>query len=283
MADYVGRLVDLEHRHITSTRYVDYNAFGTGYVAFFEQRARYGPAGRLYGPVITVRRADAHERPPCLCHYSPNVGKIQVYYLRAGDKVHDALHALQEHFVGRLERVHHRGVDIEHFEQPLIGDHDKGVNVFPQLSEPFGSIARTLPGLELERFCDDPHCQRPEFHCGLGHDGSCARTRTAAEPGRDEHHIGAAQRVDYIGAILLGGFAPSFRIGAGTEPFGKRCADLDFLRRRARAQRLGVCVDGNKLDASEFGIDHAGDGVVPAAADTYNLYDGLTSNSIFNQ
>ena len=98
--------------------------------------------------------------------------------------------------------------------------------------------------------------------------GCGAGAGTAAFAGRDEHHVGAFQRLFDLGAVLFGGQAADLGIAARPETTGQLTSDVELEVRVAHEQRLGVGVGGNELDSPQPSLDHAVDGVDATATPT---------------
>ena len=93
----------------------------------------------------------------------------------------------------------------------------------------------------------------------------------AAHARRDEHHIGALQRVFQLLARLFGRGAPALRVAADAEAACDAVADADAGFRLAAHQRLGVGVDADEVHARYARQHHAVDGVAAAAAHAHHL------------
>jgi hypothetical protein len=132
-------------------------------------------------------------------------------------------------------------------------------------------LSQALLALELERLGDDRNRQRAELAGEARDDRRCARARAAAESGRDEHHIRAAERLNEAVGIFERRFAPDIRVGAGAEPLGQLRADLNLDWRGVVLQRLPIGIGDDELDAFESHERHAVDGVAPASADADDL------------
>ena len=102
-------------------------------------------------------------------------------------------------------------------------------------SSPRSAWSCALPPFELERLGDDRDRQRAELARQAGDHRRGARAGAAAEPGRDEHHVGAVERLDQLLGVLERRLAADVRIGAGAEPLGELRADLQLVRRRRSA------------------------------------------------
>ena len=237
----------------------------------FEQRARNGRLRRLDRPVLAGHDAGAHHRHAHARHDRLHVGEVEVDETGHEDEIRDALNGLPQHVVGRRERLGQRRRAIDDRQQPLVRDRDDRVDALAQRRQPALGLGQPLLAFELERLGDDRHRQRAELAGEARDDGRGAGAGAAAEPGRDEHHVGAGQRLNQAVGVFERGLAADVRIGAGAEAFGELRADLNLDRRRIALQRLHVGVGDDELDAFEPDLHHPVDGVAAAAADADDL------------
>ena len=135
-------------------------------------------------------------------------------------------------------------------------------------------ICRFLP-FELERLGDDGNRQRAELAREARDHRRRAGAGAAAEPGRDEDHVGAVERLDDLLGVLERRLAADVRIGAGAEPLRQLAADLQLDRRRrsTRSACRSVLATMNSTP-SKPRLHHAVDGVAAAAADADHLDAG---------
>ena len=96
-----------------------------------------------------------------------------------------------KNIVRRHEGIRHRGVAIDHAEQPLVGDGDDGVDGFSQRLEPDLGLLEPFLAFELERLGHHRDGERAELGGEAGDHGRGTGARAAAEAGGDEHHVGA--------------------------------------------------------------------------------------------
>jgi hypothetical protein len=89
----------------------------------------------------------------------------------------------------------------------------------------------------------------------------------------DKHHVRPFQSIHDRISVLLGSFAPNFRIRASPEALGELDPDLDLALGPRRLERLRIRIRRQKLNALETGRNHGVDGVSPAAsnADDFNV------------
>ena len=159
--DDLGRLVDLEQAEVAATGDGEQDAAGA-LDGGLEQRAGDGGPGRVERPTLARAVADAHEGGAGVAHDHLHVGEVGVDQARRGDEVGDALHALQQHLVGHLERVEHRGLLVGDGEQAVVGDDDEGVDLLLQLLDAGLGLHRAAAALEAERAGDHADGERAD-------------------------------------------------------------------------------------------------------------------------
>ncbi len=159
-------------------------------------------------------------------------------------------------------------------EQPVVGNHDQGVDLLAELGDPCLGLHGPDPSLESEGSGHDPNGQGTQIARDIGNDWRTTRPGAATLARGDEDHVGALQGLLDDAAILLGRAAPDLRVAARAEPTGELLADVELELRVTHEQRLGVGVDGDELHAFEAGVDHPVDGVDAATADADDLDDG---------
>src|SRR5215212_3290294 len=149
-SDHLGGLVDLEQAQVGAAG--DVEEYAPGPVDRRLQQGRGdGLLGRGHGPVLAAGLADAHQRRAGLAHGRPHVGEVEVDQPGDGDQVGDPLHALEQHLVGQLERVQHRGGALGHLEQAVVGDDDEGVDLLLEALDALVGLGRAALALEGER------------------------------------------------------------------------------------------------------------------------------------
>jgi hypothetical protein len=121
--------------------------------------------------------------------------------------------------------------------------------------------------------------QRAALACDLRHDRRGARAGAAAEARRHEHHVGAREELAQPLAHLERGRPALVGVGAAAEAAGHLAAELELERRVIVAERLGVRVGGDELDALEARDDHVVQRVAAASPDADDLDDGLMRGS----
>src|SRR5579872_1900378 len=273
VVDDGGRLVHLEEGEVAPAGDVEQDAAGA-LDRGLEERARDGVAGGVDGPPLARAASDAHDGRAGVRHDHLDVGEVGVDEPGHVDEVGDAGDALQQHLVGHLEGVDHRGPLVGDGEQPLVRDDDEGVDLLLQTLNALLGLVGTAPALEGERPGDDADGEGAEALCHLGDDGRPAGARAAALAGGDEHHVGALQHLLDLLEVLLCGLAPDLRVASGPKSAGELPPDVELDVCLAHEQRLRVGVDGDELDALQTGVDHPVDGVDASATDADHLDDG---------
>ena len=135
-------------------------------------------------------------------------------------------------------------------------------------SSPCSAVARPARAFEGERLGDHADGEDALVARGPGDDRGGAGAGAAAEPGGDEAHMGAVERLLDLGQQFLGRGLADFGARAGAEPAGGAAAELDDPVGVRIAQRLGVGVGDDELDALDLASDHVGDGIAAGAADS---------------
>ena len=190
-----------------------------------------------------------------------------------GDQVGDALDTGEQHLVGRLEGVQHADLPVGDRQQPVVRDHDEGVDLVAQRLDAGLGLHCPALALEAERPGHYAYGQRAQGAGDVGHHRRAAGARAAALTGGDEDHVGALEDLFDLLTVVLGGLAPDFGVRSRAEAAGELAADVEFDVGVTHQQRLGVGVDGDELDALESLFDHPVDGVDSAAADSDDLDD----------
>ena len=191
-----------------------------------------------------------------------------------GDQVGDALDAGQQHLVGAAEGVEHADRAVADRQQPVVRDHDQGVDLFAQAGDAGLGLAGAAPALEGERPGHHADGQRAERAGDPGDDGRAAGAGAAALAGGDEDHVGALEDLLDLLGVVLGGLLADLGVGAGAQTAGQLAADVELDVGVAHQQGLRVGVDGDELDALEADLDHPVDRVDAAATDPDDLDDG---------
>ena len=225
--------------------------------------------------------AGAHERGAAVLHDGAHVGEVHVDDAGAGDEAGDALGGVEQHLVGLLERLLERDPLADHREEPLVGHHDHGVHVLPELGDPLLGLLHPAPALEQERLGHDADGERAGLAGHLGHDRRGAGAGAAAHAAGDEDHVGALDRLGHLVPVLLDRLAADLGPRPGPESAGQLAPDLDLDVRLGDRERLRVGVDRDELDPAELVLDHAVDGVAAAAADADDLHPGGLDAALF--
>ena len=279
LAHRLGRLVHLVEREVVAAGDREQDAARAGDLGL-DQRAAKRALGRFLGAVLAGRVADAHQRRAGVRHDRAHVGEVEVDQAGVRDQVADALDAVAQHVVGDPERVEHRGRLVEHLEQPVVRDHDQRVAGLAQRRHAVVGLLRAPRALELERRRHDADRQRAELARDPRDDRRGTGAGAATLAGRDEDHVGAAQRaLDRVVAVL-GRAAADLRVGAGAEALGELAADVDLRRRVAHLQLLDVGVDRDEVDLRDAGVDHPVDRVQAGAADADDADDGEVRRAV---
>ena len=209
---------------------------------------------------------------PASAMIGADVGEVEVDQAGHRDQVGDPLHALAEDVVGLAERLADRLAALDDVEQLLVRDDDQRVDLVPQPLDPVQGLLHPPRALELEGLGDDADGERADLLLGdLGDHRRGTGTGATALAGGDEDHVGALQRLLDVVAALGGGAGADLGVAARPEAAGQLLADRELDVGFAGAQRLGIGVDGEELDALEPGVDHPRDRVGAAAAGADDL------------
>ena len=219
-------------------------------------------------------RADAHQRGAGVGHHGLDVGEVEVDQPRGGDQVGDARDALQQHLVGLLEGVEHRHVAVADRQQPVVRDHDEGVDLVAQAGDALLRLVGPAAALEGERPGDHADGQGPERSGDPGHDRRTAGAGATTLAGGHEDHVGALDDLLDLLGMVVGGLAADLGVGARAESAGELAADVELDVGVAHQECLGVGVDGDELDAFEADLDHPVDGVDSTSTNTHDLDHG---------
>ena len=271
LLDDLGRLLHLVDGEIAAAGEVDEDAPGPFDGGLVEQRARDGLLRGVERAVLALARARAHERHAHAGHDGAHVGEVEVDEAGHEDEIRDALHRLEQHGVGDLERLHQRRAAVHHGEEALVGDADEGIHHRAQLGQARLGLLLPPAPLEVEGLGHHRHREDAQILRHRGHHRGRAGAGAAPEPRGDEDHVGAFQHLADLVAVFLGGALPHLGIGAGPEPTGELGAELDLVGRGRGAQRLEVRVGDDELDAGEACRHHPVHGIGAAAAEADHL------------
>ena len=161
-------------------------------------------------------RRGAHHGVTHAGHGGLHVGEVAVDDAGNGDDVRDALHTLAQHVVGDAEALEEARV-LGDREQLLVRDDDQRVDGLEQLLHAALGLHHAALALERERPRHDGDRQRAHLAGERCDDRRRAGAGPAAQPGGDEDHVRAFERLDNLVGVL------------------ERCAPA-HIRVRARAQ-----------------------------------------------
>ena len=130
------------------------------------------------------------------------------------DEVGDALNALAQHVVGDPERLDHRGLLVEHAQQPVVGHDDQRVDLLGERGDAALGLLAAAGALEAERLGHDRDRERADFARDARDDRGRAGAGAAAGAGGDEDHVRALQqRLDAV-VVLHRRLAADVRVRA---------------------------------------------------------------------
>src|ERR1700733_7084576 len=147
--------------------------------AFWQRRVD-RDLGGLERATVAASRTDTHQRRARTRHDALDVGEVDVDQARGGDQIGDALHTVEQHFVGAAEGVHQRHRGIAHLQQAVVGDHDQRVAAFPQRRDAGFGLGAAPLALEGEWPGDHTDGQCAELAGDASDDGCAAGTGSTA-------------------------------------------------------------------------------------------------------
>ena len=266
LADHLGGLADLAQSEVWWAGDVEEDPPGA-IDAGLQQRAGDRLTRRVGGAVLAGPAAQADERRTGVLHHGPDIGKVEIDQAGCGDEVDDPLDRLMEDVVDDAERVDHRSIVGEDVRDTVVRDDDQGVDVRGELRRGGLGDPQPMRSLESERLGHDRDRQGALVP-GVGRDDRCgAGSGTATKTGGDEDEVCAGDCVGDLGLVLLGCAPADLWVASGPEATGDGLADADLGPGARSTQGLGVGVADHEA-RPEPRVDHAIDGVAPAAADT---------------
>ena len=141
----------------------------------------------------------------------------------------------------------------DHFQEPLVGNHDQGVDRLAQPGQTLVGLAQAHLALEVKRPGDDPDREGSLLAGDFGNDRRGSGPGAAPHPRGHENHVRPAEGRGQIFAVLLGGSLPLAGVAAGTEPLGELGPDLKGMVSLGILEGLQVGVDGQELDTPQPG------------------------------
>ena len=141
-------------------------------------------------------------------------------------------------------------------------------------------LQQAFASLELERLGDHGDGERTQLIGEAGDDGRGAGAGAAAKPGRDEHHVRAAQDLENLLGVLERGGPADVGIGAGAQSFGELRAQLHLHPGGVVLQRLLVRVGDDELDVTKPGAHHPVDGIPATPAHANHLDPGAGADDV---
>ena len=190
------------------------------------------------------------------------------------DDVVDTARGLVQNVVGEAEGLAHGCVLGHDFEQPLVGNHDQGIDGFAEFGQACLGLGLANLAFEPERLGDDSDSQGTHLPGQPCHHGCRTGARAASHACSHEHHIAVLDDIaDHLFVFEDRG-APDARIAPGSQSTCHFVTDLHDLTGPRKSQSLKISVDGKEVDTGETGFNHAVDGVSACAADSGNANSG---------
>ena len=159
-------------------------------------------------------------------------------------------------------------------QQPVVGDHDEGVDLVAQLAR-----CRPRPGWRdggpRRRTVGSttPMVSAPSERAMRATTGAPPVPVPPPSPAVTKTMSAPLSTSSISSAWSSAALRADVGVGAGTEAARELAADVELDVGVAHEQRLRVGVDGDELDALEADLDHAVDGVDAATADADDLDD----------
>ena len=181
----------------------------------FQQRGVNGLFSGNESAIFAPCFANAHQSGTGIEHDGAHVGKVHVDHAGNGDDVRNALHTVEQHFIGRAERFHHGEVFVPDLEQAIVRDHDQRVAHLGQRLNTLFRLLGTASALEFEGFGHHTHRQGAHFLGYAGHYRCRAGAGAAALTSGDEHHVRTFEGFFDFGLMVLSGCATDFWVSSG--------------------------------------------------------------------
>ena len=180
--------------------------------------------------------------------------------------------AWRKNIVGDAERFKKARPVLYALHQPLVGNHDDGVDAADQLRERLLRLLHAALAFKREWLRHHRYRERAEFARQIRHHRRSAAAGAAAKPGRDEHHVRPVERFENFLRVFERRLPADLRIRPRAEPLRQLRAELQFHRRLRQLQRLQIRIRGNEFDALHLRPNHAIDGVRTAASRADHFY-----------
>src|SRR5581483_9894366 len=163
------------------------------------------------------------------------------------NQVHDRTNALTDGRVRFRKRLMNARMRRDHVAHQIVLKTNDRVSNLVQPPQSFARLSVATSAFERER----QRCERKHQGAGLPsqvrHIWCCTRACASAEPGADEDHSAASQRLtNFIGG-LKGGLITNFRIATCSQTPGDRATQLHFVCGNGTRQRLYIGVDRQDL------------------------------------
>ncbi len=251
-----GRLADFLDGQIRSAGDVHEHAARAVDGHILQQGAGDGLHGGFAGAAVAGSDAGAHHGQTHLLHHGLHVGEIQIDQTGHDDQIGDALHGVEQDFVGLGQHVHERRLLGGQGQQAVIGDGDDAVDDLAQLLDAALGLLLTAFALEKEGLGDHGHGQGTQVLGHLGDDRRRAGARSATHAGGDKNHVAITENVANLGLAFQGRVTADIRIGPGTQALGQLVAELNLEFGLGMLQGLHVRVGGDEGHALHSGLDH---------------------------
>ena len=178
---------------------------------------------------------------------------------------------LLEHVVGNAEGVGKGDLLLGDVFEPIVRNNNQGIHLPGQIGNALLGLSHPACPLKLKGLGHNADGQSAGLPGNVRNNGSRAGAGAAAHTGGDKDHIGILQNLGNGRTALLGGLPANIRLGASTHASGELFTDLHLFRGLGLVQILLICVDCDKINALNTGLNHAVDNIVACAANTDDL------------
>ena len=229
--------------------------------------------GGLCGAGAARAHTQAQQSGAGIGHHGAHIGEVNIHQARPGDDVADALHAHAQHVVGGAEGVLQR-CPGDRLAQAVVGDHDQGVDMLGQASDPFFGLTHAPATFKAEGLGDNANGESAAFLGDLGHYRSRAGACAAAHAGGNEHQISTLERLRQIAARFFSSLLADGWVAARPKTSGQLLAELNPLLGSRLQQGLGIGVEHAVAHTLQIGSDHAVHSIAAATTHADHLNPG---------
>ena len=214
-------------------------------------------------------------------HHGTDIGKVHIDMTSSRDHIRNPLNGLPKDIIGHLEGFEQRRRFVDNTEQSLIRNHEQGIHMAAEVSNPFIRMNHPAMTFVGKRLRYDPDCQDTELTCDTRDDRRGARPGSTAHPRGHKHHVGALKAFPNLIFTFQCRVLSDFRLRPGTESPGPLRTQLNLIGRPRPIQRLQIGICRDKIDPRQSGHDHGVKRVAPGATDTDHFDPNGGHNILF--